>query len=243
MVMDGWVGGRRIQSLPLPLRFPIVVLDSLLLCPPGRLCFLPSHRDHSPEAEHHVPKAPQPPERPDIRGARRHRGLAPARMRRQAVQRAHGELLLRPRQWRNGVESDAWHDAQAKVRQRGDVPGRGRLSQVELQLDLERASRVTNRVPLLNCRQDVFLVTGGRDERDAVTNTTEFLKKGFFFAGFQLPSGGAEGHCLIRLNDTHVFLAGGGTGAGAGGPRRAPATKSAFLWEFGHDQTTWKQVG
>ena len=81
-------------------------------------------------------------------------------------------------------------------------------------------------------------MTGGRDERDEVTNSTEFLKKGFFFAGFQLPSGGAEGHCLIRLNDTHVFLAGGG----AGNPMKAHATRSAFLWEFGHDQTTWKQV-
>ena len=87
-------------------------------------------------------------------------------------------------------------------------------------------------------RQDVFLVTGGRDGRDAVTNTTEFLKKGFFFSGFELPSGGAEGHCLIKLNDTHVLLAGGGTGR----PQRAHATKSVFLWEFGYDQTTWKQV-
>lgn len=87
------------------------------------------------------------------------------------------------------------------------------------------------------CRQDVFLVTGGRDETDAVTNSTEFLKKGFFFSGFELPAGGAEGHCLIRLNDTHVFLSGGGSGR-----PRLPATRNAFLWEFGHDETSWQQV-
>ena len=135
---------------PLP-RYTVVILllSRIIFCPPGRLCFLPSHRDHSPEAEHHVPQAPQPPERSDIRGARRRRGLASARVRGQAVQRAHGELLLRPRQGRNGVESDARHDAQAKVRQRGDVPGRGGLSQVrerasERQFDFQRGSRVTD---------------------------------------------------------------------------------------------------
>ncbi len=80
-------------------------------------------------------------------------------------------------------------------------------------------------------------MTGGRDETDAVTNSTEFLKKGFFFNGFELPGGGAEGHCLIRLNDTHVFLSGGGSGK-----PRLSATNTAYLWEFGRDETTWQQV-